>query len=317
MAHAQADNEIWTKQKPWAHGGGADVNDKMTSEQIMRAAGLDWTVNKRPMSYASGGKTFTVPGKEALVRSDNNGCLSVVGSKWNEVQNAHIVEFFRRMTEGGKGSMAAAGSVRKGRMIWALADIKREFKLPGGDVVKGQLLMVSSHESGRATIAKLMTHRMSCSNQLDGILAGKRGAGHMYRLSHIHEFVVDHAVEAFGDAREQLSEFEKNARMLHKLQLKWEDAIRVLAPVYQPQADITELLADENNWCPSIRSIMECYAGAPGAIEGNAWGLLNGVTYHGNHRAGTAGEGRLASALIGTESVRAGKVMAALVEMAS
>ena len=46
MAH-QVETMAWANQVPW-HGLGVEVSDDLTPLQMQEAAGLDWTVSKRP-----------------------------------------------------------------------------------------------------------------------------------------------------------------------------------------------------------------------------------------------------------------------------
>lgn len=317
MAHRSMETETWART-PAYNDVGAAVNNRMSVEDIIANAKLNWSVSLREMQFkGEDGRMHKYAGKHVLARDSDDQPLTMCGARFKPVQNAEAVEFFKLFSERGGGHLVAAGSIRKGRLVWGLADLGHEFKLPGGDSVKGQLLLAASHECGRATIGKILTFRFACSNQLGAILSGKRAAAMTQSFSHVREFKAEEAVATFIEARETLSEFEKNAQTLMKLNLSWEDAVRVLAPVYQPQADVADLLADPNNWCPSIRSIMDCYARAPGAVEGNAWGLLNGVTYHANHRANASAEARLVSNWLGTEAKRSVQVAQGLLEMAS
>jgi hypothetical protein len=73
---------------PW-HGLGQQVSDDITTDGMMEAAGLDWSVTKQPMYYMDDlGEMGEVPGKSALVRSSDNKVMDIVGQDWNPVQNA-------------------------------------------------------------------------------------------------------------------------------------------------------------------------------------------------------------------------------------
>lgn len=317
MAHRSAETETWAKSPTYADVGAA-LNKTMSVEDIINNAKLNWSVSLRDMHFkGEDGKMHKYADKHVLARDSDDQPLTMCGKRFKPVQNSEAVEFFKLFAEAGGGNLIAAGSIRKGRLVWGLADLNQEFTLPGGDKVKGQLLLAASHECGRATIGKIITFRMSCSNQLDAILRRNKGVSMTQSFSHVREFEAKKAVTTFIEARETLSEFEKNAKVLMKLNLSWEDAVRVLAPVYQPQTEVAELLADVNLWCPSIRSIMDCYARAPGAVEGSGWGLLNGVTYHTNHRANAGAEARLVSQWLGTEAKRSVQVATALLDMAA
>src|SRR5690606_8466898 len=98
------------------------------------------------------------------------------------------------------------------------------------------------------------------------------------------------AKEALGIARDQLGEFERNARILQKINIKRDDAIRILAGVFAPDAEVKELISDPT---PRLQAILGAYENAPGAQPGNAWGVLNAVTYWADHMASRTADKRL------------------------
>ena len=82
---------------PW-HGLGAEVSDDISTDDMMKAAGLDWSVTKQPMYYMDDlGELGEVPGKAALVRSSDKKVLDTVGQGWNPVQNQEAFDFFRQL----------------------------------------------------------------------------------------------------------------------------------------------------------------------------------------------------------------------------
>ena len=77
---------------PW-HGLGKKVPSDLAPQQMLEAAGLDWTVEKRPMFFEtpSGPK---MSDQFALVRSSDDKQLTTVSGQWNPVQNVEAFEFF-------------------------------------------------------------------------------------------------------------------------------------------------------------------------------------------------------------------------------
>lgn len=101
---------------PW-HGLGTKVPADLTPDQFMVTAGLDWSVSKETMTTDSG---IVVPGKKALVRSNDGKVLDVVGSNWNPVQNAEAFEFFDEYVRAGDMEMHTAGSLKGGEIVWEI-----------------------------------------------------------------------------------------------------------------------------------------------------------------------------------------------------
>ena len=113
--------------KPW-HGLGVPVSDDMSPEEMMIAAGLDWDVEKVDTFIRYKGDNVAT-GQQALVRSTDGKILTQVGPGWNPVQNSEAFDFFTEFVNAGDMVMDTAGSLKDGRLVWALADVKDGFSL--------------------------------------------------------------------------------------------------------------------------------------------------------------------------------------------
>jgi hypothetical protein len=73
---------------PW-HGLGQPVNNDLTPAQMLKAAGVDWTVSKRKMFFEKkDGSMESSADDFALVRDKDEVKLSTVGTTYKPVQNA-------------------------------------------------------------------------------------------------------------------------------------------------------------------------------------------------------------------------------------
>lgn len=312
MAH-QIETMAYTNEQPW-HGLGFRVADAPNVDEMLRLAKLDWRVERREMQLMNGAP---VKGFAALVRDSDEALLDVVGPQYQPAQNKEVFEFFREFVNEGKATMETAGSLRGGRMVWGLANLKAGFKMPGDDKVNGYLLAASPHEQGKSLVFKFTTVRVVCNNTLS--LALSRKSKNEHRVSHRREFdltSVQAAKEALGIAREQMGEFEVNARKLQKLNLSRADVIRILAPVYQPKAKAEELISDFSKATPKMQRVMDILDNAPGAQPDNAWGVLNAVTYYSDHVASRTADKRLTNAWFGKTANVKEAVLDKLLEMA-
>jgi len=118
---------------PW-HGLGVKVPADLTPDQMLEAAGLNWTVTKVPTFATYNDKNISV-GKSALIRSNDERVLDVVSDDWNAVQNSEAFEFFNEFIAAGDMEMHTAGSLKNGQIVWALAKIKDSFEAFKGDQV--------------------------------------------------------------------------------------------------------------------------------------------------------------------------------------
>lgn len=313
MSH-HVESMAYTNEVPW-HGLGARVDQAPTVKEMIRLAKLDWRVDRVPMQVNG----VDVPGFAALQRSSDKKILDVVGAHYKPVQNVDAFKFFVEFVEAGGATMETAGSLRGGKLVWGLADLKASFKMKNkDDVVKGYLLIASPHEQGRSFTIRFTTVRVVCNNTLTLALTDYSRKFSMNHRSTFDDTMIAKAKDTLGIARDQLGEFEHNAKVLQKLNLKERDIIRILQPVYQPDVALKDLLADFDEHANSkMKAVLGALSKAPGAEPGNGWGVLNAVTYYSDHIASRTADKRLTNAWLGRTAGHKEAVLTKLLEMAS
>ena len=147
MAHL-VETMAYAGETPW-HGLGVRVSNDLTPVQMMDKAGLNWGVEKVD-SFIRVGDQEIKTGQQALIRTSDNKVLTNVGQDWNPVQNSEAFEFFSEYVLAGDMEMHTAGSLKGGRMVWALAKVKESFDILGGDQVDSYLLFSNPHEYGKS-----------------------------------------------------------------------------------------------------------------------------------------------------------------------
>jgi phage/plasmid-like protein (TIGR03299 family) len=297
MSH-EVETMAYANAVPW-HGLGARVDGNISTEEMLIAAGLNWRVEKQPLKIVIDDQIVPVPGRYALVRDTDKKVMTITGNEWHPMQNAETLGFMRDYVEAGGASLETAGSLHGGKVIWALARLNHSFQVTPGDKVNGYLLLTTSHEVGRANIVRTTTVRVVCANTM--AIAERHGKKN-YRQDHRSIFNVEAAKEAVGKAHEDLLAAENRAKTLSALKLSLEDAVKLVI-VPSLGLDISELsdqqIMDPGIQTKSLRQIIESINSAPGAVAGNGWGVLNGVTHYADHVAGNKAESRMFRAWVG------------------
>lgn len=114
------------KEKAW-HNLGQIIEDYPTSAEAIKHAGLDYTVEKRPLftydneNYSGNPNTdiiipeIEVPNYYATMRTDTEQVLGVVGKDYNIVQNVDAFSFFDTIVGGKEGILyETAGALGNG-----------------------------------------------------------------------------------------------------------------------------------------------------------------------------------------------------------
>ena len=179
MSHEiEANCMAYAGETPW-HRLGVEVSPDLTPAEILEKAGLDWSVSLEPLTYVherNGVKSVNTSSMKALVRStDGQGADGRRSPVDTPIQNRDAFEVFSDFVAAGGMTMETAGSLRGGRLVWALARTTEEFRVFGGDVLQGYFLFSNPHEYGKTALFGGTSIRVVCHNTHS--LALFRGTG--------------------------------------------------------------------------------------------------------------------------------------------
>lgn len=175
------------KEKAW-HGLGQIVEDFPTSAEAICYAGLDYTVEKRPLFTNGAGlglagidtdlafPEIDVPNYFATVRTDNDAVLGVVGKDYQVVQNGDAFRFFDAIVGGGDGiRYETAGALGKGERIFITAKLPDYIKVGRDDLIEQYLFLTTSHDGLGSITAAFTPVRVVCQNTLNAALRNQSG----------------------------------------------------------------------------------------------------------------------------------------------
>lgn len=298
-------------QKPW-HGLGKEVLPDLTPEQMLKAANLDWTVEKIPAYANINGKNVAI-GKSALVRNTDHRMIDVVSEDWNPVQNQEAFEFFNEYIMAGDMQMETAGSLRNGQIVWGLAKVKESFELFKGDRIDSYMLFSNFHKYGFSTDVRFTLIRVVCNNTLT--LSLNSAVERMVKISHRTQFNAGDVKTMLGIATGKLAKYKEMAQFLGTKQATAENAMDYFRFVFPTAANATGDLKLSRNANIAL-SIVETQPGAEFA-KGSFWQLFNTVTYMTDHLLGKNVDNRLTNSWYGYNRNLKTKAMEKALEMAS
>lgn len=286
-----------SKGRPW-HRLGTPVGDDLTPQEMMVAAGLDWEVEAVP-TFAQVGSKQIATGSNALVRTSDNRVLSpMIGEDWKPVQNSEAFDFFSEFVNSGDMVMDTAGSLKDGRIVWALADVKEGFELFGGDEVKGYLLFSNPHMYGKSIDIKFVAERVVCNNTL--VVALNEVGKPAVRVNHRRQFDADEVKRILGIGQAKLDSFKEAAEVLGNKKYTDHDFERFLIKVFGKSNKDGKILSRTGE------KALEIVNSQPGAEfrPGTWWNAYNAVTYLTDHELGRSQDTRMSSAWFGTNAKR-------------
>ena len=298
MAHMLEHDKsmAYVGETPW-HGLGVRVSNDISVDEMMKAAGLDWTVEKIPTYAKIGGKKVEM-GRSALVRSSDNRVFDLVPNDWNPIQNHESFEFYREWVEQGGMEMHTAGSLDDGRRIWVLAKTKEKFEVFGGDVIESYFLLSNPHQYGSSFEARDTKIRVVCNNTLQ--VALKDDSNVAVRLNHRRKFDVEQVKKLVNISQKKSHAYKELAEYLGSKRATPENVIQYFKDVFPltGKVDDAKRLAKLSRPGTQALGFLETQPGAEFA-PGSFWQAFNAVTYVVDHELGKSDDTRLNSAWFG------------------
>lgn len=287
---------------PW-HGLGTEVPPDLSPRQIQEVAGLDWSVEKVPSFVEVAGEKIAT-GQHSLVRSSDNKILTNVGDGWNPVQNDEAFDFFAEYVQAGDMEMHTAGSLKDGKIVFALAKVKESFDILGGDQVDSYLLFSNPHQFGKAIDVRFTPIRVVCNNTLSMSLDG--ASKNFVKMNHRSVFDPSMVKEQMGLAHEKFAQYKEVAEFLAKKRFTPESLIQyyneVFPHTYSKGKDV-KVVTDMTKRAQEAHAVLETQPGANFG-EGSWWQAFNSVTFLTDHKLGRTADSRLTSAWYGQNQVR-------------
>lgn len=290
MSH-EVETMAYAGEKPW-HGLGTEVPNDLTSDQMLKKAGLDWQVVKVPLFANYNGKEIPT-GQEALIRDSDDSILTVVSSDWNPVQNKDAFDFFHEFIMEGHMNMETAGSLKKGKRVWALAKINKGFTILANDRVESYLLFSNPHEYGKGIDIRVTFVRVVCWNTISMALNTK--ADTVFRMNHRKVFDPEMVKKTLGMAQDNMTDYKDTAEFLSSKNFSTAAAKSFITKLFPSTSE------DEEKISKPAKKVFEVLENQPGVEfgRGSFWQLVNAVTYAVDHKLGRSADTRLQSAWYG------------------
>jgi phage/plasmid-like protein (TIGR03299 family) len=266
---------------PW-HGLGKKIEERATSEEMIKDAGLDWVVEKRPAR----GATVYPNGKSnryEIVRvrrpevDEEEVLFGVVSERYEPLQNHEAFDFFDPIIAGNKACFETAGALGDGERIWALAKMPGVMEIVPGDECRKYLLLSNSHDGGGAVNIKFTSIRVVCQNTL--MLALKNGQK-AYVVRHTKR-MSDRLQEVAGILTAATEVYERTAELFKRLAaIRLNSKLRdqYLEAVFPRTPKQKQENATPQKWA-HIENMLETSEDLQiPKVKGTMWALYNAVT---------------------------------------
>jgi len=310
------------KEKAW-HNLGQIISDYPTSAEAIKHAGLNYTVEKRPLfTYDTENHTgdpdtdilipeIEVPDFYATVRTDTEDVLGVVGNDYEIVQNVNAFDFFDSIVGGKDGILyETAGALGKGERIFITAKLPDYIRIGRDDLIEQYLFLTTSHDGYGSITAAFTPIRVVCQNTLNAAL---RNHSHSIKIRHTASAVdrLKQAHQLLGVTHLLASELEEVFNNWSRIRITDNAVKRLIQVAMAPNKEVLQNLQDgkldelSTTYNNMVSSVMEYALTNPTQQEvttkGTLFGAYNAVTgYFQNVRNYKDDESKFKSIMYGT-----------------
>ena len=277
---------MYAGETPW-HRLGTKLDEPATAAEAITSAGLDYLVQLEPLTTADG---IPVPQRKAVVRTDTNEVLGVVGNSYQPVQNHQCFGFLDAVVADEQLRYHTAGALGKGERVWMLAQLPGQIRVKNSDDVTEQFLLLSNSHDGSSALRVYFTPiRVVCANTLGMAERRSRGQG----ISIIHK----------GDLAAKIGEAQDILGFAKRFYDDLEARINHLANHYPSQQQLSiyfeSLYPDRENQnngrAKNIRAeLQRLYEDGVGQdipeIRHSTWAAFNAVVEYVDHHRSTRGQ---------------------------
>ena len=265
-------------EPPW-HGLGRRVDSSVSAEDMLRAANLDWYVEKGPPPGVVRGHEqgrYMIWREPVGDEKDRVG-LAFVGEAYEPVQNTQAFEFFDPFVEQNWVEFHTAGALGNGERVWVLARLKDRIAVGADDEVDRFLLLSNSHDGSEPVTVRLTPIRVVCQNTLSLAFGKSKAvafARHTRRVREKLANIAEEQLQAMVDSA--FHEASKTFGAMARHRLGEADFIRYLEAVLGRTEIQREQQREPERW-GYVREILEDRNLTPAATAGTLWSLYNAV----------------------------------------
>ncbi len=231
--------------KPAWHGLGTVVDDALTPEQALEAAGTAYTVDKAPLFAKIGDRFVEMPEYRATYRTDTEDVFAPVSADYPVIQNLTPMQMLAEIVRTGEAGIVSHAALGKGERLFAVLDLKRltDLSIPG-DPSKHDAFLVAQwwHNGGGALTFTESMVRVECQNMADANLAYARRTGKLARVIHTGDTrsAVEEARRTLGFAERDVEAFVRLMAQLNDVAIpsrSWIDGFTERLIPIEPEAE--------------------------------------------------------------------------------
>ena len=265
------------------NGIGRNVADCRDMEQVLKASGLDYTVEKRPVftypDIEDDGTRMEIPNRFITVRHEDGHLYDVVSDKFEVIQNRDAFDFVNYM--GDEVSFEKAGETAGG-MVYIIAKLPEVSVL--GDKFIPHVIFRNGFNGKVKITAAICPLRIVCQNQFNFAFKNTANAVTIRHTSNA-EKKLQEAREGLKLSADYMQELTSMAEHFASMKISGDRVDKVIDYLF-PMEDAEHMNSFKRNRLETARAEFKKAHEADdnGNFRGTAWGLINAYTDYMTHK---------------------------------
>ena len=256
------------------HAIGKSVEECTNMEQVLRASGLDYEVEKRPVFMMDEFmKPQTIPNRFATVRTSDNHPYDVVSDKFEIIQNRDAFDFVNYM--GDELAFEKAGETAGG-MVYIIG------KLPEVDILGDKFtphVIFRNGFNGKVKITAAITPlRLVCQNQFNFAF---KNAANSITIRHVRnaEAKLEEARETLRMCADYMGQLNAMAEHFAAMKISGDRMERIVKYLFPIPEDTAINPFKRKNLEDQRAAFLKAHEQEDNRnFYGTAWGLINAYT---------------------------------------
>ena len=270
-------NMAYVGETPWHRQGTYLVEKEATSEEMIKAAGMDWKVIESEIYNYD---RTVIQNYKSIIREDSGDVLSIVKNRYTPLQNEDAFAVLNPFLSETKAVWHTAGVLGKGERIWVLAKLPGNIQVTKNDIIDKYFLLTSSHDGSSSIQLRFTPIRVVCQNTLQKALVGEGSSIMKVKHTKNQQGKIKEAIKILGLVEQVSKEFENTAKAMYEFKMSDTDIDNYIAEVLDISKDCKEKVQLYNDKSfMRFRNLVENGVGTDiKDVKGSLWGVYNAVT---------------------------------------
>lgn len=255
------------------HAIGKSVEECKNMEQVLKASGLDYTVEKRPVAFNDGSELKGIPNRFVTVRGSDGHPYDVVSDKFEIIQNREAFDFVQYM--GDELQFEKAGETQNG-MVYIIGKLPEVSVL--GDAFTPHVIFRNGFNGKVKITAAISPLRLVCQNQFNFAF---KNAANAITIRHVRnaEAKLEEARETLRMCADYMDELNTMAEHFAAIKISDSQMEKVVKYLFPIPEDTAINPFKRKNLEDQRSAFLAAHRQDDNAnFRGTAWGLVNAYT---------------------------------------